>query len=142
MKFLIESNYRGIHVRGEKHNYSFKSKLFSHSCVLLDENKLALATLRRSSLWRMNFDLNAGDKNYELKQRFTSSRIISKECNIEFYTTSGHDFFINDTAVTLIKPKGLTVKKYTIEILKTEHYLALLAATCLELQTSIVTKAG
>ena len=142
MKFFIESNYSGVHVHGEGHEYTFKSKLLSHSSVLLNEHKHAIVTLRRSSWWRMNFNLTADDKNYEFKQRFTSSRMISKEFDIAFYTTSGHDFFIDGAAATLITPEGLTVKKYTIEILKTEHWLALLAATCLELRTSMVTKAG
>jgi len=142
MKFFIESNYSGVHVYNERHEYTFKSKLFSHSSMLLNKNKQAVATLRRSSWWRMNFNLATDDKNYEIRQRLTSSRLISKESDIEFYTTSGHDFSIDGTAATLITPEGLTVKKYTIEILKTEHWLALLVATCLELQTSMVTKAG
>jgi len=142
MKFLIESNYKGVQVLGESNDFSFKSKLFSHSSVLLDKNKQAVVTLRRSSWWRMDFDLKANDKNYEFKQRFGNSRILAKESEIEFYTTSGHDFFIDGAAATLATPEGLTVKKYTIEILHTDHWLALLAATCLELQTSMVTKTG
>ena len=142
MKFFIESNFKGVHVHGEGHEYTFKSKLFSHSSVLLNEQKHAVVTLRRSSWWRMDFDLKANDKNYEFKQRFGNSRIIAKESEIEFYTTSGHDFFIDGAAATLATPEGLTVKKYTIEILHTDHWLALLAATCLELQTSMVTKTG
>ena len=94
MKFLIESNYKGVQVLGESNDFSFKSKLFSHSSVLLDKNKQAVATLRRSSWWRMDFDLKANDKNYEFKQRFGNSRIIAKESEIEFYTTSGHDFLL------------------------------------------------
>ena len=129
-------------MHGEGHEYTFKSKLFSHSSVLLNEQKHAVVTLRRSSWWRKNFELIANEKNYQLKQRFTKTHIIQNESDLEFYTTSGHDFFIDGAAATRITPHGLTVKKYTIEILKTNHWLALLAATCLELQTSMVTKAG
>lgn len=142
MKFFIKSAFGGVHVRSEEGDYLFKSRLFSHSSVLLGENKKVVASLHRTSWWRMDFTLTTGQYSYQFKQRFSSSTLSLNDSELEFYTTSGHDFFIGSEAATRIEPEGLTVKKYHVEILKTEHWLALLIATCLELQSSMVTKAG
>lgn len=142
MEFYIQSTFRGVRITDENNEYTFKSKIFSHHCSLSINNGDVIASLKRRSWWRMDFDLFVGDQSYQLKQRLISTKLLSKDTETCFATTSGHDFFLDGKAVMNIEPDGLTVKKYKVKIHRHDHWQALLIATCLHLRTSMVTKAG
>ena len=140
MKFEIEPSIGGTKITGNGRKYLFKTKLFSHSSLLLDEDLNTIVSLSRSSWWRMNFKLAVGNKTYQLRQRALETELIANEGKARFYTMSGLEFYKKSSKVTTINTESLMSEKYVVEINEKDHCLALLAATCLE--SSSVTKNG
>jgi len=140
MIFEIEPTLSGSKVNGNGTEYLFTTKLFSHSSLLLDKNSNIVASLSRSSWWRMNFNVTAGDNTYVLKQKVSETELIFNKFRTRFYTASGLEFYNKSTMVTRLKNSRLMSQKMIIEIKEKDHWLALLAATCLE--CSVVTQSG
>ena len=133
MIFEVEPCIEGTKVNSNEGEYLFKTMLFSHSSLLVDESSNTLVSLIRSNWWRMDFDLNVGDKNYQLRQRILETELIFRKAEIRFYTMSGLEFYKNSSTITKVSNEKMISKKYIIEINDKDHYFALLAATCLEL---------
>jgi len=132
MNFDIESSLSGVRIKGEGKEYFFETKLFSHSSKLLDETSNVVASLTRTGFWRMNFELIADDKKYQLKQRPLETELISSESATRFHTISGLDFFKGSSLATQVEGRGLRARHFKLRIKEPDHWLALLVATCLE----------
>lgn len=132
VKFEIHTSIFTTKVNSEVSDYIFKSKLFSHSSRLIDEHSTVVACLSRTSWWRMDFDLFAGDKKYKLHQRALGTELVFSESNLRFHTLSGLEFFNKALPVTRVAINGNTANNYSLEVNEKDHWLALLMATCLE----------
>ncbi len=128
MQFEIIQASKGLQVVSQHEEYYFLSKNFSHSSVLINHDKKTVGSLKRRSWWRMDFDVYADGKCYQLFQRVLTTKLCCQKTGISFCDLGGGDFFKKNTRVTEIEDNN---RRLNLVIYDEEHHLALLLATCL-----------
>ena len=75
---IFETNpaFDGVEVSGNGEEYFFKTKLFSHSSVLLDSSSNIIVPLTRSNWWRMDFKLVAKISTMSYAKGFKKQNLL------------------------------------------------------------------
>ncbi|WP_455222333.1 hypothetical protein [Kaarinaea lacus] len=138
MNFELKPTFKGITVTNGETNYLYKSKLFSLSAVLEDENGNVLASLKRSGWLHLTFMLWTENESYKVEQKWGEVKIDSLSSEIRYRTNMTIDFYDKTnkrvTVLSRVKKFGLL---YKLSIKETEHYLALLMASCMLFKSSL-----
>lgn len=138
MNFYLKPTLKGISVSDGNENYLYKSKLFSLSAVLEDEHGKVMASLKRSGWWHLSFKLWTEKESYKVEQKWGEVKVDSLSSEASFSTYMTIDFYgkYNKRVTNLSRAKKLGLM-YKLSIEETEHYLALLMASCMLYKSSI-----
>ena len=102
MYFEITQSSKGLRIISQNKEYYFSSKLFSHSSELTDQHGNLIGSLKRSSWWRMKFDLHIEDKSYELCQSALTIELRCQDTGLQFFDLGGGEFFRKNARISVV----------------------------------------
>jgi len=131
MNFQIKSSLKGCAIEHEGHVFSYESKLFSMSGNLRDNSGNILAEMKRIGWWNYRFEIKTEYDNYNLLRKWGNTKLVLESHNLEYETNRTTEFYIKGSKhATKFKLEKCFANTCSLEIIVTEHWQALLLASC------------
>ena len=127
---------KGFEASSQSDRYSIAMQWFSLAATALDERGNAVASMHRSSWWRLNYRIETKNERYAFSSSAFNDTLLAKNANttylshgsIEFYDSNGNR--VTELSRNQSPPGSLNLKIHVVD-----HQLALILVSCLYYKT-------
>ncbi len=137
-EYTLVPTLKGIEVFNNEEKYFVALKMFSLSATMFDSNGAQIASMKRSSWWRMNFKIEAENEIYNYTSSALNGTLVATNANQKYVTNGSTDFYeLNGRRITELTRKKSPLGSLSLKININEHHQALINLSCMYYKTVI-----
>ena len=129
---------RGLEVVNDDEKYFVSLKMFSLSAKTFDSLGVQIASMKRSSWWRLNYKIEAEDEIYTFESSALDGTLIATSANEKFITNGTTEFYeLKGKKITELSKRKLPLGSLNLKIHNDNHVQAFMIVSCLFYKTVI-----
>ena len=137
-EYTIVPTAKGFEVSGQEANYLVTMRMFSLSAKTVDNRGFQIASMKRSSWWKLNYQIEAENEIYTFSSSAFNDTLFAKNANEKYLSNGSTELYeSNGIRITELSRNKSPLGSLSLRIHIQKHQQALILVSCLYYKTVI-----
>ena len=137
-EYTIIPIVKGFKVSSQESEYLVAMRMFSLSANIFDNRGFQIASMKRSSWWKLNYKIEAEKETYTFSSSTFNDTLFAKKANEKYLSNGSTELYeLNGKRITELSRNKSPLGSLSLRIHIPKHQQALILVSCLYYKTVI-----